>query len=348
MERGEEALAEHRYSHARPDFQAILQDDPGNARAQAALVRVHIAQDDPTSALAILNDMARRGAQPRDADLLRGEVNLMLGRYDDALAAVARDRSAEAWRIRAIAHTGRNEPEQVLSAFESGLRATGPRARFMADLARFRLERGELQVARDLARQALRADPTNLSALMVSGDAALAAGRFRPALGWYARASRRYPESRPALLGRIAMLGQLKRFDEARRLVTAARAIAPQDTDLLYYEAKIAADTKDWAQARELLQPYETSLESMPVANALYAEALMRLGQEDQARVRLSSQLLREPENRRVRMLLGEAKLAVEDPEGALETLAPVAEWPDASAKERKLLAEAEARASGG
>jgi predicted Zn-dependent protease len=183
---------------------------------------------------------------------------------------------------------------------------------------------------------------------MVSGDAALARKQFRPALAWYSRASRIYPENRPALLGRIAMLGELKQFDKAHKVVTAARAMAPQDTDLLYYEAKIAADTKDWAKTRELLQPYETSLERMPAANALYAEALMRLGQEDQARVMLASQLLREPENRHVRMLLGEAKLATDDSEGALETLAPVAQWPDASAKERRLLAEAEARASGG
>ena len=84
----------------------------------------------------------------------------------------------------------------------------------------------------------------------------------------------------------------------------------------------------------------------MPNSNALYAEALMRLGQADQARVRLTSQLLREPENRRVRVLLGEARLAADDVEGALETLAPVASWTDASKHERELLAEAEARAS--
>ncbi len=348
MDRAEKAMSAHRYSHARPDFQAILQDEPDNVQAQAALVRVFMAQDDPASALAMLDALAKRGAEPRNAALLRGEINLMLGRFDQALGAVANDPSAEAWRIRAIAYTGRNEPEQVQAAFENGLRAPGPRARFLADYARFRLEKGELAAARALARQAIQAAPQNLSALMVSGDAALARKQFRPALAWYSRASRIYPENRPALLGRIAMLGELKQFDKAHKVVTAARAMAPQDTDLLYYEAKIAADTKDWAKTRELLQPYETSLERMPAANALYAEALMRLGQEDQARVMLASQLLREPENRHVRMLLGEAKLATDDSEGALETLAPVAQWPDASAKERRLLAEAEARASGG
>lgn len=348
MDRAEKAMSAHRYSHARPDFQAILQDEPDNVRAQAALVRVFMAQDDPASALAMLDALAKRSAEPRNAALLRGEINLMLGRFDQALDAVANDPSAEAWRIRAIVYTGRNEPEQVQAAFENGLRAPGARARFLADYARFRLEKGEVAAARDLARQAIQADPRNLSALMVSGDAALARKQFRPALAWYSRASSIYPENRPALLGRIAMLGELKQFDKARKVVTAARAMAPQDTDLLYYEAKIAADTKDWAKTRELLQPYETSLERMPAANALYAEALMRLGQEDQARVMLASQLLREPENRHVRMLLGEAKLATDDSEGALETLAPFAQWPDASARERRLLAEAEARASGG
>lgn len=143
-------------------------------------------------------------------------------------------------------------------------------------------------------------------------------------------------------------MAELKRFDQARALVIAGRAASPQDTDLLFFEARLAAEAKNWAKVRDLLQPYETSLETMPLANALYAEALMRLGQKDQARVRLSSQLLREPDNRRVRVLLGEVKLALEDADGALETLAPVADWPDAGARERNLLAEAEARASGG
>ena len=74
---------------------------------------------------------------------------------------------------------------------------------------------------------------------------------------------------------------------------------------------------------------------------------LIRLGQVDLAISRLSSQLLREPENRKARMLLGEAKLASQDPEGALETLAPVAGWADASPQELALLAKAQAQASG-
>ncbi len=106
MARGEKALAEHRYNHARPDFQAILQDEPANRTAQVALVRIHIAQQDPAAALELLDELAKSRTQPRDAGLLRGEADLMAGRFDDALAAVANDMTAEAWRIRAIATPG--------------------------------------------------------------------------------------------------------------------------------------------------------------------------------------------------------------------------------------------------
>ena len=58
MARGEKALAEHRYNHARPDFQAILQDEPGNRKAQVALVRIHIAQEDPIACLLYTSDAA--------------------------------------------------------------------------------------------------------------------------------------------------------------------------------------------------------------------------------------------------------------------------------------------------
>lgn len=202
----------------------------------------------------MLDALAQGGNAPREEGLLCGEAKLMLGRFNDTMAVVEDNASAEPWRIRAIAHTRRKDPDQVLAAFEKGLGAPGAKA----------------------------------------------------------------------------------------------RVAAPLDTDLLYFDALLAAKAKDWAKARDLLQPYKTSLESMPLANALYVEALLRLGQEDHARVRPASHLLREPDNRQVRLLLGKARLASDDAEGALEAPAPVAEWADASARARALLAEAEARASGG
>ena len=348
MTRAQKAMTEHRYSQARPDFQAILKEDPGNRASQVALVRIFIAQENPNTAMELLDRMAGSGPLPPEARLLRGEVLLMLGRYDDALKIVTRDDSAEAWRIRAIARTGLAQTEQAALAFESGKHAAGPRSRLLADYAHHRLAQGDLTGARALARQAARADMSNLAALLVNGDIAMGSRQYRKALGWYSKAVRTHPENRPALFGRIAALAEMKRFDEVRKLVTAAREAAPQDTELLYMDARLAAERKDWDMARSLLQPYETSLDTMPQANTLYAEALMHLDQAEQARTRLSSQLLREPENRRVRMLLGEVKLAVDDPEGALETLAPVAEWPDASKKELALFAKAQALASGG
>ena len=347
MARAEKALAAHRYTHARPDFQAILQAAPDNRRAQLALVQIHIAQEEPESALRILDTMASQGPPTPELRLLRAETMLMLGRYDDAMAVVAEDRSAQAWRIRAIAHTGRNELDQVLPAFESGVRAQGNRARLLSDYAHFRLSQGDIAGAADLARQAVSADRTDEDALLVSGDVEMASNRPREALAWYSRAARTYPESRPALMGQIAMLAELKQFDKVAALVKAGRIARPEDTELLYFEALLAAENKDWAKTRTLLQPYEDRMETMPDASALYAEALIRLGQVDLAISRLSSQLLREPENRKARMLLGEAKLASQDPEGALETLAPVAGWADASPQELALLAKAQAQASG-
>jgi predicted Zn-dependent protease len=348
LARGVEALKANRYSEARPDLMSVLQDDPANRVAQLALVRTHLGQENPTDAMDVLDRMAAKGPLSAQARLLRGEANLMLGRFDAASESVAADRSAEAWRIRAIAHVGRGETDQAAQAFAMGQRAPGQNARLLADFAHFRMGQGDVRGGQTLALKAMRAEPRNLHALMVCGDVAMATGRHADANKWYSRAARAYPESRSALFGRIVSLAELKRFGEVRKLVAAARVNAPNDTELLYFEAKLAADSKDWEKARDLLQPYETGLADMPLANTLYAEAMMRLGQVEQARTRLSSQLLREPDNRRVRLLLGEAKLTAMDPEGALEILAPIADLPDASAQERALLAKAEALVYGG
>ncbi len=347
MARAEKALEAHRYSHARADYQAILQSEPENRDAKIALIRIHIAQENPDYAVRILDGMEDRGTRTRALRLLRAVALLMLGRFDDAMAVVAQDPSAEAWRIRAIAQAGRNDLGQVAYAFESGSRAPGNRARLLADFAHFRLSQGDIGGAAALAKQAVGTDETDENALLVAGNVEMVSKRPRAALSWYTRAARIYPESRPALMGRIAMLAELKQFDKVAALIEAGRVLRPEDTELLYFEALLAAERKDWAQARALLQPYEDRMEQMPAASVLYAEALIRLEQVDLARSRLSSQLLRDPDNCKVRVLLAEAKLAGDDAEGALETLAPVAGWTDATPQELALLAEAQAQASG-
>lgn len=341
LARAEKAYAAHDYSAARVDLASIVQETPENARALELLARTYIDLSDPVSADAALKRLARLGKLPKDAPVLDGNIDLLQGRYDDALAAVANDGTAEAWRVRALAHIGKGESDEAVKAFAAGERAPGSRGRLLADYASFQLHAGNLAEARRLADLAASEKPRPLNSYLTSGDLLAASNELGRALAVFEAGMKDYPESRAALVGKIRVLDALGRTDEVRELVAKSLSADPADLGLVYLDARLDALGGKWQKVRDKLQAHEDKLEQQPQANALYAKALLELGQGEQARIRLFSQVLREPGNRQARLLLGETKLRLGDSGGAVETLTPFGAMPGATGEELGLLARA-------
>lgn len=342
--RAEKAYVAHDYTSARIDLSGIVKNAPENAEALELLARTYIALSDPAPAQAMLERLGRLGKLPKDASLLKGNIFLMLGRYDDALAAVASDAGAEAYRVRAIAHIGKGEPDKAAQMFASGEKAPGSRGSLLADYANFQSEAGNAAEARRLADLAARERPRPLNSYLASGDLLVSDGELDKALAVLDAGLKDYPENRAILLGKIRVLDALGRTNELRPIVAKHLSANSGDPDLIYFDARLDAIDGKWQKAREKLQAHEDLLEQQPQANALYARALLELGQGEQARLRLSSQLLRDPDNREVRLLLGETKLKLGDAAGAVETLQPFAQRSDATSEELGLLDRALAR----
>lgn len=343
--RAEKAYTAHDYSSARVDLAGIVQDAPENAPALELLARTYLALSDPVSANGMLERLERLGKSPKDAPILQGNVDLMLGRYDEAIAVVANGGSAEAYRVRALAHIGKGEPDEAARMFAAGEKAPGDRARLLADHANFQLEAGNLVEARRLADLAAREKPRPLNSYLTTGDLLASSNELDKALEVFEAGLEDYPESRAALLGKIKVLGALGKVDEVRPLVAKSLSANPDDPELIYLDARLDALDGKWRNVRKKLQAHESGLEQQSQANALYAKALLELGQGEPARIRLASQLLREPGNRQVRLLLGETKLRLGDATGAVETLEPLGRFPDATSEELGLLAKAHRQA---
>ena len=339
--RAEKAYSAHHYSTARVDLNNIIRKAPENAQALELLARTYIALSDPVSANNMLQLLGKLDKLPKDASILQGNVDLMSGRHDNALKVVANDKSAEACRVRALAYIGKGEPDMAEKAFTEGERAESDRGRLLADYANFQLERGNMAEAQRLADLAANEKPRPLNSYLTSGDLLASNNELGKALKVFRTGLKDYPESRAALLGQIEVLAALGKLDEVRLLVARNLSAQPDDPDFIYQDARLAALDGNWRKVREKLQAHEKSLEQLPQANALYAKALLEIGQGEQARIRLSSQLLRKPGNRWVRLLLGETKLKLHDPVGAVETLEPLAQLSDATQEELGLLAKA-------
>ena len=346
MAEAEQAYATHQFDEARIHLTNVLKAEPGNVRALELLARTYLDSGDAVGAAGTLARLKELGAEPADYDLLKAHADVMNGDYDAALALIESDKSAEADRLRALAQIGLKDMDAARKHFEAGLAKRGENGRLLADFAHFELSQGNIARARELAEKSAAIKPRGLGSYLVAADIAVTEGKPAAALAAYESALQRFPESRAALLGKIGVLGGLGKIAELRPLVDKAMQKAPGDADLIYLKARIAAEDGEWDDVRSTLQPLEARLESLPLANTLYSQALIELGQVEQARMRLNSQILREPSDRPARMLLADAKLRLKDADGAVETMRPIAARPDATPAEMAMVAKA-AKAAG-
>lgn len=343
--RAQESYAQNDFAAARLDLISALDDDPQNAAMLELLAKAQIAMGDGEGAAASLAKLANANAGTKHR-LLLAEADILRGRFDDALKAVASIDLAEAKRIGGLAQMGKGDPAAARSWFVQGMEAPGPKARLYAAFARLELGSGKIEAARKLAEKSIAQKPAPLDGMLVAADIGAAQNRLSDALTLYNQALASYPANFAASIGKVAVLGDLDRFDEAEKLLGSFAGDAPDNPRVIYLQARIASAKGQWEKARTILQSQEILMRDNPSMQVVYAEALLRICQIEQSRGWLGPLLRKYPSNRKVRRLLGEAQLAGGDAQGALATLQPIADRPDASPEELALAAKA-AKASG-
>lgn len=342
--RAEQAYADHRFSEARLDLGTMLQADGNDARALELLARTQLWLGDGVGAQSLLERLDATGQRPADYQELLAEAFLLQGEFESALAAGEGLGTAPGLRIAALSHVGLDGAEAARETFERGLGAPGDRSRLYADYARFEHMAGNSARGIELATMAREADPDGLDPLLASAMIAQDTGNQADALAFFEEAHRHWPEARAALLGRIGVLGDHGDMDQARVLIDEAVRAMPSDPDVIYLQARLAAEDGNWREVRELLQPLEGR--ENPRQQLLYARALVELGMPELALPTLTTMLRRSPDTAETRRMLARAQLAVGDAGSAFDTIAPLANSAQGSPRDLALYAEA-ARQSG-
>lgn len=341
-ERAQKAFAAHDYRAAQVDLAAALAASPGDPALLELHARNALAMGDGIAADASLTRIAEP-KRPRDFPLLLAEAALLRDRADEALAALGNELSPQAQRLRALALLTKDDREGAAKAFAAGA-AGKPDARLLADFARFNLMNGNTRDARALADRAKAADPRLIDSMLADAEVSTAQGRLAEALAAYDGAARAYPGNLAALAGKAAVLGDLGRTKDMDA-VLASLADVRGGGQVAYLQARAAAGRKDWKTVRSILQANEQALAGKDEASVLYAQALVALGQPEQARARLQPLLTRNPQSALVRRELGKAQLAAGDASGALETLRPFANALTSDPADLRLLASAATKA---
>lgn len=325
LAQAQEAFAREDYRAARVALSAALREAPGDTAMLTLLARTQLRMRDPEGAEKSLAQLAGKLPAQEHAQL-RAELLLLQGHAAEALRAlVPTDRSATAWRLRAAAWLAQGEGDRAADAFVHGM-AAGRDVRLATDYARYLLQSGHLDEAKGVHRQMRGFAPDAFETIVLEGDLAVAQGQAEQATAAFRRASELFPQRPEPLLALARQLVASGKTKEAMALVERADELAGESPEVIETYVQLLAAKGDWAKVRATLLSGEASLDPTSSLGLTYGEALLRLGQPEQARSLFARARLLRPRDPYVGYMLGEAQLATKDPVAAWRTLKPLSQ----------------------
>ena len=334
-DRAAAALAAGQARTALVESRNAVQADPAWGAAHAQLGQVQLALDNGDAALAELQRARSAGVAPAELHHLLAHAELLTGRPQDALreadpAQVPQRFAAYAARIRGQAQAALGDMAAAGAEFDAALALSPDDSAAWSDAGHFRLQAANQAGAVEAADRAVALDPGNLDALLLKGDLARDQYGLVAALPWFERALAIDPNDVPALLEAAATMGDLGRMQDMLALTRRVIALDGGNAQAFYLQAVLAARAGDFDLARSLIQHSGDALDDVPGAMLLHATLEIDAGSLQQAIARLDRLMGDQPDNLRVRRLLGAAMAQAGDDAGAIDTLQGFADRPDA------------------
>lgn len=325
-----ESFAQEDYAAASSAASAALRREPGDREMLRLLAESQLRSNDADSAGLTIDRLERAGLEKPEVARMRAELALLEGDPKRALALVGNDPRPEARYARGEALRLLDRKDEAAAIFEQGL-ADGKDVRLATAYARMRLLEGDTAAVRRIHERMRAIAPKSYATRVLAGDLADAEGKTDAAIAAFSGVVKDFPERAEPMIVLAALLDEKGDVERAQAMLDKAEALTPNDERLFALKVQLLSEKGKWQEIRDALQGRETDIEPASALGMSYGEALLRLGQAEQARVLFGRAVLMRPENPYPRMLLGEAQLETGDPEGAWETLRPIALLPDAN-----------------
>jgi cellulose synthase operon protein C len=260
-----------------------------------------------------------------NAYLMQGNVQRVREMADDA--KVAPPYRAYAARMRAaVAPDGATALREMTLALQLAPEET----LVWSDLGRARLMTGDVAGAIAASERALAINYNNVDALIMSGNLLRDRYGYAAGLPWYDRVLVLQSRNVAAMLERAATLGELGRYREMLAQTRDVQAIMPNHPRAFYLQAVMAARAGDWGLARSLIYRIGPRLNDSAGYRVLAGSVELAQGNEEQALIHLRAAVEMQPDNIVARRLLGRTLWSSGDDRGAIDTLRPIADRPDA------------------
>lgn len=320
-------------------------DDVATRDLLTLLARTQLRLADGDGAQTTVARLEASGQHGAAINRLKAEAALLRNLPQQTLAMLGNDPDPDAWRLRAAAYQALGQGPSAVDAFRRGM-AAGDDVQLARDYATFLMTAEDIPAAERVLARLRRIDAGGLDTAMVEGMLYQKQGRLDAAATTYDRAIAAHPKRIEPLLERASVADMQDQLDRAIAFAGRAAQLAPSDPRVLALQVQFASEKGDWDAVRRLLAPREADLDPRTPEGLAYAEALLRLGHPEQARVIFARALLLSPQNPYARMMLAEAQLAGDDAVNALKTVQPLADSLLAGPRELEL-AQRAARAAG-
>ena len=318
-----------KYREARIELMNALQRNPTDRKLLLLHARTLLELGEGEEAEANLRHARDLGIARSEIQLLLARALLQQGKAEQAIAELGKSEAADAYRMRGQAQMRLRKPDLAKAEFDAGIAKYPADAALLANRARLALDARQLADAQSYAARALKLAPTDLDALLVAGDSALAAGDRNAARAAYDEVIARYPQNVAAKLGKATILAAAGDKQGLAPLVDDLARRAPDNPVVIIMKARQLMDAKQYDEANRLLRDKAALIANQPDALMAAGEIALEQNYLSLAIDRFEQVLKIAPDNRKARYLLARAYIREGDQASARNTL-----WPLLGAKD--------------
>ncbi|MDK2761022.1 MAG: tetratricopeptide repeat protein [Sphingopyxis sp.] len=319
----------------RTALQDAIADNPNAIAQRVQLARVAIALGDGVGAEAEVRGAIDAGAKVEALRPLLARAYAMQGENARALETldsgpVIPEMAGEAAWVAGDVHLDDGNLGAAREAYDRAVHELPRSSALWVDVARFRNANADTLGARDAVDYAIELDKANGRALAFKADLVRTQEGLGASLGWYDQALKADPDNADTLIEQAATLGDVGRYRDMLSALRHAATLMPGNPRIYYLQAVLAARADNYPLARSLLQRTRGELDEEPAFMLLSAIVELELGGEAVAATWAERLLADQPGNFTARRILAAADWADGDADGAIMSLRPIIDRPDA------------------
>ena len=312
------------------ELKNVLQKNPGSVQARLLLGQIYLKAGMGAEAEKELSQAEKLGVNRESIKLQLGEALLLMGEYKRVLdeiqpgAQTSATNLARVLQLRADALFRQGKLNEACTMYQQSIDTHTNYPPTFWGLAQCAVAERDMKKAKVWLDSALKIKDKQATTWVYIGDWEKLNQNSPGALVAYSSALHLEPNNLEALQNRAILNLSIGQLQPARQDIEKINVLAPKSAGALYLEALLSFNQQKYADARDDLQNvFKVAPDHMPSV-LLAGSTFYALGSYQQAESYLNRFLINYPAHAYARRILAATKIKQNQPDIALETLAPL------------------------